>query len=103
MAHFAEIDNGIVKQVIVVDNNEILVDGVETETKGIEFCEALFGGTWVQTSYNANFRKNYAGAGYSYDANRDAFISPKCHEEATLNEESCKWECANDEHKPPLK
>jgi hypothetical protein len=50
MAHFAKIENGIVTSVIVVHNNELLVDSVETEQKGIQFCQSLFGGTWIQTS-----------------------------------------------------
>jgi hypothetical protein len=74
MAHFAQIENGIVQQVIVVHNNELLVDGVEDEQKGIEFCQSLFGGEWVQTSYNGRIRKQYAGIGYSYDALADVFI-----------------------------
>jgi hypothetical protein len=101
MAHFAELDeNNIVKQVIVVHNNELLVDGVESEAKGIEFCQSLFGGTWVQTSYNNNFRKTFAGIGMLYDHIRDAFIAPKanCHNEETLDETSCQWICNNLEH-----
>ena len=75
MAHFAEIDeNNIVKQVIVVNNNELLDNGVESETKGIEFCQSLFGGTWVQTSYNGNFRGPFAGIGYLWDGTN--FIAP---------------------------
>jgi hypothetical protein len=62
MAHFAEIDEtNTVVQVVVVHNNELLEDGIESEAKGIAFCQSLFGGTWVQTSYNASIRKNYAG------------------------------------------
>lgn len=62
MAHFAKIEDGIVRQVIVVDN-EILLDedNIEQESIGIKFCVDLFGGEWVQTSYNANFRGKYAG------------------------------------------
>lgn len=75
MAHFAQIENNVVVNVIVVHNNELLVDGVEVESKGVEFCQNLLGGTWVQTSYNNNFRKRYAGIGYTYDANADVFIS----------------------------
>lgn len=78
MAHFAELDeNNIVVNVIVVHNNELLVDGVEVEQKGIEFCQSLFSGTWVQTSYNNNIRKQYAGVGYTYDKTADVFIAPK--------------------------
>ena len=78
MAHFAEIDtNGIVKQVIVV-NNTVLIgnDGAESEQRGAEFCRSLFGGTWVQTSYNGKFRGAFAGVGYTYDKASDTFVSP---------------------------
>jgi hypothetical protein len=77
MAHFAELDeNNVVKQVIVVDNSELLDEnGNELEAKGIAFCQSLFGGTWVQTSYNANFRGNYAGVGMIYNQEKDYFIS----------------------------
>jgi hypothetical protein len=94
MAHFAELDdNNIVKQVIVVHNNELLDEsGIESEQKGIDFCTNLFGGRWVQTSYNGNFRKNYAGQFCLYDPIRDAFIAPKPFESWLLNEDTCKWE-----------
>ena len=75
MAHFAKINNSKVEQVIVVHNNELLVDGVEVESKGAEFCTNLFGGEWVQTSYNNKIRKQYAGIGYTYDADLDIFIA----------------------------
>ena len=78
MAHFAELDeNNIVKQIIVVHNNELLDNGIESEAKGIEFCQSLLGGTWIQTSYNNNIRGTYAGIGYSYNAAEDIFITPK--------------------------
>lgn len=77
MAHFAKIENGIVTQVIVVHNNELLVDGVENEQKGKDFCNSLFGGDWVQTSYNSNFRKQYAGTGYTYNSVADVFVIPQ--------------------------
>ena len=93
MAHFAKLDeNNLVIQVIVVHNNELLIDGVESEAKGIEFCQTLLGGNWIQTSYNATFRKNYAGIGYTYDATRDAFIPPQPFASWTLNEDTCLWE-----------
>jgi len=91
MAHFAQIENGVVTQVIVVANEELLLDGVENESKGIEFCQSLFGGTWVQTSYNGNIRKNYAGVGYTYDEQRDAFIPPQPFPSWVINEETCQW------------
>jgi len=93
MAHFAELDdNNIVKQVIVVANEELLDNEVESEAKGIAFCQTLLGGNWKQTSYNGNIRKNYAGIGYTYDANRDAFIAPKPFESWVLNEDTCRWD-----------
>jgi len=79
MAHFAEIDkNNIVKQVIVV-NNEVLKDenGVEQESIGAQFCADLLGGTWIQTSYNGNFRGRFAGIGSIYDAVNDVFVAPE--------------------------
>jgi len=72
MAHFAEIDkDGIVLRVLVVDNSQ--------EDRGQEFlAEDLgLGGTWIQTSYNANIRGKYAGIGDKYDKKKDIFISPK--------------------------
>ncbi len=77
MAHFAKIENGIVTNVIVVNNNELLVDGIESEQKGIQFCQSLFGGTWIQTSYTNRIRKQHAGIGCTYDAVKDQFVSPQ--------------------------
>lgn len=93
MAHFAEIGlNNIVERVIVVHNNELLDEnGIESEQIGIDFCNSLFGGTWIQTSYNKNFRKNFAGVGFTYDSDLDAFIPPKPFESWVLNEETCQW------------
>ena len=79
MAHFAELDNdNKVIRVIVVANEELMDNGVESEAKGITFCKSLFGQDtrWVQTSYNGNFRGTYAGYGYTYDAQNDVFVSP---------------------------
>ena len=93
MAHFAEIDdNKIVIRVLVVDD--------EHENNGQDFLasELGLGGTWVQTSYNATIRKNYAGIGFTYDETLDAFIPPKCHDEAILNETTAQWNCENEGH-----
>jgi hypothetical protein len=93
MAHFAEIGlDNVVLRVIVVSNNELL-DGnhTEQESKGADFCRNLFGGTWVQTSYNGTIRKNYAGVGYTYDSTRDAFIPPKPFDDWVLDEQTCQW------------
>jgi len=88
MAHFAKVENNIVTQVIVADTQE--------------WCEANLGGEWVQTSYNTYggvhktggtpLRKNYAGVGYSYDRERDAFIPPQPFPSWTLNDETCLWD-----------
>jgi hypothetical protein len=93
MAHFAQLDNNQVIQVIVVHNNELLDEnGIEQESKGQEFCANLLGGTWLQTSYNASIRKNYAGLGFLYDSTRDAFIPPKPFDSWVLNEDTCNWQ-----------
>ena len=94
MAHFVRLDqNSIVVQGIVVHNNELIDNGVESEAKGIAFCQSLFPDTtWVQTSYNGRIRKNYAGIGYSYDSIRDAFIPPSPFPSFILNEDTCLWE-----------
>jgi hypothetical protein len=92
MAHFAKLnENNLIQQVIVVHNNELLINGVESEAKGIEFCQSLLGGVWLQTSYNGTIRKNYAGIGYKYDSIRDAFIPPKPFASWTLDETTCRW------------
>lgn len=79
MAHFAQIDEqGTVLTVIVVNNSDILDEnGQESETIGKKFCTDLLGGEWVQTSYNNNFRKQYASIGYSYNAEGDVFVRPQ--------------------------
>ena len=96
MAHFAKLDeNNMVLQVHVVHNNEILDEnGIEQEQKGIDFLINWSGGytLWKQTSYNGNFRKNYAGIGYSFDEQRNAFIPPKPFNSWVLNESTCQWE-----------
>ena len=79
MAHFAKLNNNIVTEVIVAEK-----DFINSGSVGDEFL-------WVQTSYNSNFRKNYAGAGYTYDKTRDAFIAPKPFASWTLVEATCQW------------
>jgi hypothetical protein len=90
MGHFAKVNNGVVEQVIVAEPEffETFVDSSP--------------GEWIQTSYNTNggqhklggtpLRKNYAGFGYSYDTQRDAFIPPKPFNSWTLNEQTCQWD-----------
>ena len=95
MAHFAKLDqNNAVLEIIVVHNNELLQDGVESEAKGIQFLTDWSGGytNWKQTSYNRRIRKNYAGIGYTYDPSRDAFIPPQPFQSFVLNEETCLWD-----------
>jgi hypothetical protein len=79
MAHFAELNSeNIVVQVIVVPDDDCKdQDGNESEVVGALFCHNLLGGRWVQTSYNHNIRKQYAGIGYFYDRNVDIFIAPQ--------------------------
>lgn len=87
MAHFAELDeNNVVLRVVVVHDND-----AQTEDKGRAFCEHLFGGRWVQTSYNGRVRKRYAGVGYSYNASLDAFIPPKPYPSWVLDTEQADW------------
>jgi hypothetical protein len=97
MAHFAQLENNVVTQVIVVSNQDILDEnGQESEQKGIDFCSNLLGGTWKQTSYNGKIRKNYAGVGYTYDEGRDAFISPKPFASWLLDETTAQWKAPVD-------
>jgi hypothetical protein len=86
MSHFAEIDNdNKVIRVLVGDNNDPAGD------EGHQWFVNNLGGTWIQTSYNGNIRKNFAGIGYTYDANRDAFIAPEPVESIGFDEETCQW------------
>lgn len=97
MAHYAFLDdNNIVTEVITGKDETEVIDGLTPE----QWYGNFRGQKCVRTSYNGNIRKNYAGIGYTYDEQRDAFISPKCHDEATLKENTCRWECTNDAHKP---
>jgi hypothetical protein len=93
MAHFAQLDeNNVVLQVIVVNNSDCFNgNGIESEAVGVAFCQSLLGGNWKQTSYNGNIRKNYAGVGYTYDEQRDAFIPPQPYASWTLDEKTCLW------------
>jgi len=91
MAHFAILKVGnIVEKVVVVSN-----DIATSEQAGIEFLRNLYKDKHlpiIQTSYNSNIRKNYAGIGYQYDQQRDAFIAPKPFNSWVLNETTCNWE-----------
>ena len=95
MAHYAQLDkNNIVTQVIVVANSDITdANGNEVEEIGITFCKKLLGEdtNWKQTSYNNNIRVRYAGIGYSYNEELDAFIAPKPFPSWILNSETADW------------
>jgi hypothetical protein len=85
MSHFAFLDeNNIVTQVLVGDNN--------MPNEGYDWFVENIGGKIVQTSYNATIRKNFAGIGFTYDEERDAFIPPKPYDSWTLNETTCRWQ-----------
>jgi len=96
MAHFAELDSdNVVLRVVVIHNEDIKSSsGFESEELGIAFCQNLFGGgTWIQTSYTGKMRKNFAGAGFTYDTERDAFIPPKPEDYPSwvLDESTLRW------------
>jgi hypothetical protein len=94
MAHFAELnsDNEVIRVIVVANDELIDGNGDEQESLGATFCNNLYGGTWKQTSYNNNIRKNFAGVGFTYDSGRDAFIAPKPYASWRLNETTCQWE-----------
>jgi len=82
VSHFAKIDNNNIVTDVIVAEQDFINSGVV----GDSFL-------WIQTSYNKNFRKNFAGIGYTYDKTRDAFIPPQPYPSWTLNEDTCLWEC----------
>lgn len=87
MSHWAELNpDNIVIRVLVGDNNDSNGD------EGYQWLLDNLGGRWIQTSYNANFRKNFAGVGYVYDEQRDAFIPPQPFQSWILDEETCQWQ-----------
>ena len=125
MASFAKLDiNNIVTEVIAVNNNELLDNGVESEEKGIIFLKSLYGQDtiWKQTSYNTQggkyytqidrkfiydpalqskaFRKNFAGIGFTYDSSLDGFIPPKEYNSWVLNTQTCEWGPPADKPRP---
>ena len=94
MAHYAFITNNIVTEVITGKDETETIEGLDPETWYGNFR----GQVCKRTSYNNNIRFNYAGFGYTYDETRDAFIAPECHDEALLNETTCRWICNNAGH-----
>lgn len=93
MAHFAELDeNNVVIRVIVIDNKDTSDgNGVEKEYIGVAFCNSLFGGRWVQTSYNGNIRKRYAGTGMVYLEEHDHFAPPSPSPDHIYDSETGDW------------
>ena len=81
MSHFAEINSDNIVQRVIVAEQDFINSGLVGDSFN-----------WVQTSYNGNFRKNYAGSGYTYDKTRDAFIAPQPYASWTLVEATCQWE-----------
>jgi len=96
MAHFAKLDdNNVVLEVLVVDNETLdSLPYPQSESKGIVFLANWSGGytNWKQTSYNASFRKNFAGINYTYDSSIDAFVSPKPYSSWLLNTNTAQWQ-----------
>ena len=96
MAHFAEIDESNIVRRVVVISNDILIDenGDESEAQGVAFCQQLYpnSGTWLQTSYNSSFRKNYAFVGMKYRSDLDAFVGDSPDRDWVFNQETCRWE-----------
>lgn len=94
MAHFAKIsiEDNVVERVVKIDDSILLVSGIESEIKGAHYCQNKMGGVWKQTSFYPEFRKNFAGPGYTYDSDRDAFIPPKPYDSWVLDETTCRWE-----------
>jgi hypothetical protein len=99
MAHYAFLDeNNIVTEVIVGIDETQTIEGLDTETWYGNFR----GQVCKRTSYNGNIRKNYAGVGYTYDAERDAFIAPEPVDAIGFNEVTCTWLRPNPEPEPEL-
>jgi hypothetical protein len=92
MSHYAELDddNKVIR--VLVGNPKL------SDDDGLAEIAQLLGGTWVQTSYNAKIRGNYAGIGFTYFEDVELFMPPKCHSEAILNTVSAKWDCTNGDH-----
>ena len=95
MAYFAKLGTGNIVENVISINNSVITDanGIEQEKLGVDFINKLYNtrDVWKQTSYNNNIRKNFAGIGYQYDQQRDAFIPPKPFNSWVLNESTCLW------------
>ena len=93
MAHYAKLDEkNIVLEVVVIDDNNEMKNGVTDEETGIQFCQSLLNYlTWKKTSYNNNIRKRYAGIGFTYNLQYDAFIPPKPFNSWLFDEAELNW------------
>tara|TARA_R100001440_G_C2493906_1_gene115513 strand:+ start:473 stop:874 length:402 start_codon:yes stop_codon:yes gene_type:complete len=100
MAHFTKLGKGNIVEEVHVVNNEVITDndGNEQEQLGVDFLNNLHktNVVWKQTSYNGSFRKNYAGIGYTYDEERDAFIPPQPYKSWIIDEDTCTWKAPID-------
>jgi len=92
MSHYAELDSDNKVLRVLVGNPEL------SDADGLIEITELLGGKWLQTSYNAKIRGNYAGIGYTYFVDADIFMPPKCHAEASLNVKTAKWDCTDKDH-----
>ena len=98
MAHYAFLDeNNIVTEVITGKDETELIEGLAPE----QWYGNFRGQVCKRTSYNGNYRKNYAGIGFTYNESIDAFVPPKCHSIAILDETTCQWNCDDPSHKLP--
>ena len=107
MAHFAEIDadNTVLRVIVVNDEDTADSGGIETDPIGEAFCNNLLDGSWKRTSYNGNYRVRFAGVGSTFDAGRDAFISPQPFPSWTIDDATVDWTAPTpmpDDDKPYL-
>ena len=108
MAHFAQVDNNNkVVQVIVIDNNDIIINGKESEQAGKDFIANVLKleGTWLQTSYNNNFRRKFAGIGELYDSKTDTFMPDPvvlAQQEADMLAKQAEYEARVKALTPPI-
>ena len=98
MAHYAFLIDNIVTEVITGKDETETIEGLDPET----WYGNYRGQVCKRTSYSGSYRKNFAGIGYSYDESRDAFIAPKCHAIAVLDDSTCHWTCTDPSHKKPI-
>jgi hypothetical protein len=94
MAHYAFLTDNIVTEVITGKDETETIEELDPET----WYGNYRGQVCKRTSYSGSYRKNFAGIGYSYDESRDAFIAPKCHVIAVLDESTCRWTCTDSSH-----